>query len=233
MLSIIRLWLFCACAAGLGAQAISSGQPAPVSIRFRLMAWDGNVPELAFGDNQKTQFVESGDRSAIMDYAGPRLISFTLPGAKPEQGVPPAVVASATLPLGATKVTLLTVPTKAGRFGMYPIAEDGGDIPAKHARLHNLSGVALRVIHHQNQRLDLAPGASALIAGAKDSVVVRVAATVNGEWRQLFNNVIELSAQEGRNILLIRGAQGGGVGLYPVPLWPAAPRMTTTAPDMK
>ena len=79
----------------------------------------------------------------------------------------------------------------------------------------------LRVVYNKSQRLELASGASALLAGDKDSIVVRVAAVVNGEWRELFNNVVEISAKEGRNVMLTKGFEGGGIGLYPVPVWPA------------
>lgn len=223
MRSIIGILLFCACVAGLSAQGAPAGQsPVLVSLKFRLLAWGVNIPELAFGKDQKTDFVESGDRSAILGYSGPQLMTFSLPGSKVEKDVPPPVIASASLPLGVSKVTLLTLPAKGGRLGMYAISEDGGDLPPRHARLHNFSSATLRIIYNKNQLLELAPGTSALLSGEKNSVVVRVAAVVNGEWRQLFNNVIELDAKEGRNVLLIRGSQGGGIGLYPLPLWPVA-----------
>lgn len=221
---IVSILFACACATGLTSQPLTGGAPASVSLKFRLLAWGGSIPELAFGDQQKTELTETGDHSVVMDYSGPRLLGFTLPGVKTEKGAPPPVVASVNLPLGVSKVTLLTLPAKGGRFGMQAIAEDGGDLPPMHARLHNYSGAALRIIYNKNQRLELAAGASALLAGEKDSIVVRVAAVVNGEWRELFNNVVELSAKEGRNVLLIRGSQGGGVGLYPLPAWPANPR---------
>lgn len=219
---------FCVAALHAGAQVTPPPPAPPISIKFRLVAWSRDLPELAFGKEQTTEALEQGSRSAVMDYFGPPLLNFTLAGKKTVNGVPPPVIASITIPPGVSKLTLLVLPSTGDRLNIYTISEDGEGVPPSTARLHNLSREKLRVIYNKREHVELDPGASALLKANKDTIVIRVGGIVKAEWRELFNNVIEIPQARGTNVLLIRGSLGGGIGLFPLPDWPAERTPTAT-----
>jgi hypothetical protein len=195
-----------------------------VSLQFRLLAWEGDIPALAFGHNQKVDLTEAATRSEIYTYTGPARLTFTLASAVSTPRKPAPVVASVLLPKDAPKVTLLTAPMGHGRYGMYVIPEDAGTMPAKSVRLHNLTSDRLLIVYNANDRMELTPGASALaVAEGKTALVIRVARMVNSQWRELFNNVVELDAAGGPNVMLIHGREGAGIGMFALPGWPKPP----------
>ncbi len=198
-----------------------------VSVQFRLMAWgESDIPELNYGRNKKIELTEANTVSLPQTYAGPATLNFTLTPkitAKPADNVPAPVVASATFPKDIKRATVLTAPNGHGRFGMYVIPDDPASLPAKHARLHNLSRDRLLIGYNTNERIDLEPGTSALVTTSATALVIRVARTVNGQWREIFNNVIELDDTIGSNVLIMPGPQGAGIGMFPIPGWPSEP----------
>ncbi|HSI09706.1 MAG: hypothetical protein ACAH89_12255 [Rariglobus sp.] len=198
-----------------------------VSVQFRLMAWgESDIPELHYGRDKKIELTEANTRSLPQTYMGPATLNFTLAPKiteKPADNKPAPVVASVTFPAGIKRATVLTAPNGQGRFGMYVIADDPASLPAKHARLHNLSRDRLLVGYNANERVELDPGTSALVTTSATALVIRVARTVNGQWRELFNNVIELDDTIGSNVLLMPGPQGAGIGMFAIAGWPAEP----------
>lgn len=204
-------------------------QPAEnlVSVQFRLMAWgETDIPELNYGRHKKIEPTEANTLSLPQTYTGPATLNFTLTPkvtAKPADNTPAPVVASATFPKDTKRATVLTAANGHGRFGMYVIPDDPASLPAKHARLHNLSRDRLLIGYNANERVELEPGTSALVTTSATALVIRVARTVNGQWRELFNNVIELDDTIGSNVLLMPGPQGAGIGMFPIPGWPVVP----------
>lgn len=205
----------------------ASAQPSAeeiVSVQFRIMAWQGDIPALAYGERQTVESVENNDRSLVHTYVGPSQLVFFLktsvPAADPRKPPPPA--ASVTFPLDAKKVTLLTVPTGKGRLGMYPIREDES-LPARHIRVHNLSSENLLLGVGSGAPVELAPASSTVATASGPGLVVRVAKSAGGRWRELFNNVVPLADDAGVNVLLMNGQQGAGIGMFTVPAWPAKP----------
>ena len=198
-----------------------------VSLQFRVMAWGGNIPALAYGRRQKIDVTEINLRSAIHTYTGPATLTFTLHTNKTDDNKPAPVVASVTFPKEAKKVTLLTMPTSGGRYAMYSIVEDA--MPPRHSRLHNLANEPLIVGYNANDRVELPPGGSVLVTAPGRAVVVRVARQINGRWRELFNNIVELSDTGSTNVLLSPGPQGGGLGMFALAEWPAEP---TPSPEI-
>jgi hypothetical protein len=192
-----------------------------VSLQFRLMAWGGDIPALAYGRRQKVDATEINLRSAIHSYTGPATLTFTIFTNKTDDKRPAPVIASVTLPKDAKKVTILTMPTGGGRYAMYSISEDA--MPPRHSRLHNLSNEPLVVGYNADERVELAPGGSVLVTAPGRAVVVRVARQINGRWRELFNNIVELSETGSTNVLLSPGPQGGGLGMFAMAEWPAEP----------
>jgi hypothetical protein len=207
------------------AHAQPSGEPVPqadvVSLQFRVMAWGGDVPALAYGRRQKIEATEVNLRSANHSYSGPATLTFTRYTDKADDPKAAPVVASVKLPADAKKVTLLTMPTGKGRYAMYAVSED--TMPPRHSRVHNLSSEPLVVGYNANERVELAPGGSVLVTAPGRAVVIRVARQVNGRWRELFNNIVELSETGSTNVLLSPGPQGGGLGMFALAEWPAEP----------
>lgn len=213
---------------GLHTQQSPLGSPAEdqVSVQFRLMAWESDVPELNYGHHQKIELTEVNTRSLPQTYTGPAMLNFTLAPKitpKPADNKPAPVVASVVFSKETKRVTLLTAPDGHGRFGMYAILDDPASLPAKHARLHNLSRERLLIGYNANERVELEPGTSALVTTSATALVIRVASTINGQWRELFNNVIEIAPAIGTNVLLIPGQQGAGIGMFTIAGWPAEP----------
>jgi hypothetical protein len=112
---------------------------------------------------------------------------------------------------------------------MYVIPDDSAALPPKHARLHNLSADRLLIAYNTAERIELAPGSSVLASAPGTGLVIRVARMVNGRWRELFNNVVQLEDASGINVLLIPGHQGGGLGMFTLPGWPATPANTASS----
>lgn len=191
------------------------------------MAWgESDIPELNYGKHQKIEPTEANTRSLPQTYTGPATLNFTLAPkitAKPADNTPAPVVASVVFPKDVKRATLLTAPNGHGRFGMYVISDDPASLPAKHARIHNLSRDRLLVGYNTNERVELEPGASTLVTTSATALVIRVARTVNGQWRELFNNVIELDATAGSNVLLMPGPHGAGIGMFALAGWPPEP----------
>jgi hypothetical protein len=196
-----------------------------VSVQFRIMAWgESDIPELNYGKHQKIELTEANTHSLPQTYNGPATLNFTLAPkgpAKPADNAPAPVVASVVFPKDIKRATLLTVSNGRGRFGMYVIADDSSALPPKHARLHNLSRDRLLIGYNANERVELEPGTSALVTTSATALVIRVARTVNGQWRELFNNVIELDPVIGSNVLLMPGPHGAGIGMFTIAGWPA------------
>ena len=191
-----------------------------VSLQFRLMAWEGDVPALSYGHNQIAEATEVASRSPVCNYTGPVTLTFSLVGKKTNDRTPAPVVASVILPKTAQKITLLTIPLGHARYGMYVIPDDPLSLPPKHARIHNLTNDRLLIAFNASDHIELAPGASDLVSGTGKAVVIRVARMVNGQWRELFNNVIGFDQDGGSNVLLIHGRQGAGLGMFALPGWP-------------
>jgi len=200
-----------------------------VSLQFRLMAWEGDIPALFYGRNQTVEATEVTSRSPICNYTGPVTLTFTLVAKKTDDRTPPPIVATVTLPKNAQRITLLTVPLGHAHYGMYVIPDDPAALPPKHARIHNLTNDRLLIAFNSSDHIELAPGASDLVSGTGKAVVIRVAKMTDGQWRQLFNNVIAFDTDGGSNVLLIHGRQGAGLGMFALPGWPKSP--TPPAPQ--
>ncbi|MDF3055924.1 MAG: hypothetical protein K0R17_139 [Rariglobus sp.] len=200
-----------------------------VSLQFRLMAWLGDVPALNYGRHQKIELTETATVSEIQTYSGPITLKFTTAVEKPDPRKPAPVVASVLLPKDSKRVTLLTVPAGRARYAMYVIPEDPAGLPAKHTRIHNLTTDRLLVALGTNGPIELAPATSVIATAEGAALVIRVARKTNGQWRELFNNVVEMSDTGGPNIMLIHGQQGAGLGMFAVPLWPATKPETSAA----
>lgn len=193
-----------------------------VTIEFGLYAWKGDLPPLSYGYGKKVEATEAYTRSSIQAYTGPAQLNFTLApqGSAPKAGAPPApTVASVALPKGVSRVTLLTARNGQGGFQIYTIAEDGDDFPAGSVRIYNVTPQRLLVAYNDSQRVELAPGSSAMIKPTGDAVLIRVARLVNDRWRELFNNVATLNHDGRQNVLLIPGDNNQGVGMYTLPPW--------------
>jgi hypothetical protein len=199
-----------------------------VSIKFRIMAWEGDIPALAFGHQQTVALTEVATRSDIQTYTGPSTLTFTLATAKIDPRKPAPAVASIVVPKNTSKITLLTAPLGHGRYGMYGIPEDSAILPPNNVRLHNLTNDRLLIAYNAGDQMELAPGASAIaVSQGKEAMVVRVARQVDGRWRELFNNVVELNATGGSNVMFIHGRQGAGLGMYALPAWPVEKTVET------
>lgn len=208
----------------LRAQNAPGGEPPPVTVQFRLLAWGADIPVLYYGANQKIAITENSCRSAIQTYSGAPVLSFTHVAKTADNRKPPPVVASVLIPQGAVNLTLLTAPAGHGRYVMYPIPDDSASLPPGHARLHNLTSRSLMVFCNGSQKIELASGASTMVSGTGKAIVVQVATMTNNRWTPLFNNVIQLGQPQGSNILFIAGQEGSGIGMFVLPAWPRKPK---------
>ena len=213
----------------VGLRAQSQAPEEVVSVQFRILAWHGDVAALSYGRNQKVDATEMTSYSETQTYTGPATLIFNPYPRKKDYRTPAPAVASVLLPADAKKVTLLTIPDGHNRYGMYMIREDGGSLPARYVRLHNLTAGRLLIALNTNERIELAPAASALATAPGKALVVHVARLVNNRWRELFNNVVVLDDTEGRNVLFIPGAEGAGIGMFTQPGWPATTPATASA----
>lgn len=220
----------------LHAQTPSAGPPVEdqVSLQFRILAWHGDVGVLGYGRNQKVDATEMTSYSEAHNYTGPVTLTFTPYPRKKDDRKQDPVLASVLLPKDARRVTLLTVPAGRGHYGMYVIPEDDTGLPARHVRLHNLTTYRLLIRFNANERVELAPATSVLVTAPGKGLVIRVARIVNGQWRELFNNVVALDNAGGGNVLLITGAEGAGIGMFTQPGWPKAtvPATVAASPSM-
>jgi len=202
--------------------------PESVSLQFGLYAWKGELPKLSYGPHHTVEAVEAFTRSSIQNYTGPVVLNFTL-AAQSESTDPkakqPPVVASVTLPKGVSKITLLTARTRQGHFQIYAIPEDGDAFPAGSVRLHNVTAQPLLIVYNENDRVELAPAATAIVKPLGTALLVRAARKVNGQWRELFNNVATLGPDGRQNVLFTPGDDGStGVGMYILPPWSSPPK---------
>ncbi|MFA6289535.1 MAG: hypothetical protein WC661_19315 [Opitutaceae bacterium] len=203
-----------------------------VAVKFGLYAWKGDIPPLHYGSKRKVEAIEAYTRSSIQNYTGPAQLNFTLapPTPSPKPDTPPPVVASVSIPAGVTRVTLLTAQNRQGGYQIFTIPEDGDDFHEGSVRIYNVTPQRLRIVHGNNQRLELASGASGLIKTTGDAVLLRVGRLVNDRWREVINNVATLNHDGRQNVLLVPGDNGQGVGLYTLPPWSSRPN-TPDAPS--
>jgi len=193
----------------------------PVSLEFSLFAWQADLPSLRYSPRNTVEPVESFTRSNTQTYAGPDTLNFYAANTKlpPANGELPTPAATVTLPQGATRVTLITVTNGTGRYRMYAVPEDGDSLPENSIRLHNFTESRLAVAYDQDGVVQLPPVSSAVIKLAGQATVIRVAREENGQWRKLFNNVIELTA-DGRGNVVLAPSPGRPVSMYSLPAWP-------------
>jgi len=194
---------------------------ADVSVQFSLFAWQGDVASLRFASKRTVEAVASFERSMALPYTGPATLDF-FPAASKEagpNGPPPSPAATATFPLGASKVTLITAPVGKGRYKMYAVSEDGENLPADSIRLHNFTSSPLLIAYNENETVELPPTRSVIIKPSGTAVVIRVARMENGKWRRLFNNVAELNEDRRQNVILTPN-EHGAVRMITLPPWP-------------
>ena len=194
-----------------------------VTVQFSIYAWNGDIEPLSFGPGREVEMIEASTRSKTYDYTGPALLQFTLagpvetePGQKPK---PRPVIASVKLPIGTSRVTLLTARGSKGRYQIYAIPEDGDTLPEGTIRLHNITRQKLLVAYDEKSHLELESGQTAIIKPVRDATLIRVASFQNGRWRELFNNVAVLNQDRRQNVLLNPGENNQGVSMYTLPAW--------------
>jgi len=197
-------------------------KPQSVSLEFSLFAWQTDLPSLRYSPRNTIHPVESFTRSNAQIYVGPDTLNFytanvKLPSA--EGGEPPPPAATVKLPQGAPRVTLITVANGTARYRMYAVPEDGDTLPENSIRLHNFTESRLAVAYDDSGVVQLQPIGSAVIKLAGRATVIRVAIEENGQWRKLFNNVVELSV-DGRGNVILAPSPGRPVSMYTLPPWP-------------
>jgi len=200
---------------------IGPRQEDQVSLQFRLLAWQMDIPELTYSLRKKIPVTEVDSYSPPQTYAGPTALVFTRPSKKSDANQPAPVIASVLLPRDAARVTLITIPTGGGRYAMYPVAESDTILPPRHARLHNLTSGPLLIGYGDYKTVELASASSVLITAPGKGLVIRVAGMANGKWHELFNNVIALQDTEGSNVVLASREKGAAIGMFILPGWPS------------
>lgn len=201
--------------------------PAPaapsVNVQFSLCAWRTPTPELFFGERQKVEKLEPFDRAQVQAYAGPATLSFFTKTPKPSPDkAPPAPNATVTFPPGATKFTLITTPAGGGNYQMFVVPEDDAGVAPPAIRLYNFSASRVLVVYDERSRVEIAPAASVVLKPQGAATVIHVAGWLDGKWRRLFNNVIELNPSGRQNVVLAPD-ENRPVSMFTLPAWPLEP----------
>lgn len=226
----IVLWL---ATTGLLLAQPDSGAPAEVSLQFRVLAWQTELPALRSASAIIAEPLEASSVSAAFAYTGPALLRFYSGAAPAEtfQSKPPRALASVTLPQDASRVTLLTTSAGSGRYRMQALPEDGDLMPLGFLRLHNFTTLTLLVTYDGDRGVQIPPSDTAYIRPAGNATVIRVSRQEKGRWRKLFNNVVELNPDQRGNIILA-AEPARPVTMYSLPPWPKTPSPPPTTPPL-
>jgi hypothetical protein len=204
----------------LSAQTPPAATVPTVSLEFSLFAWEDEVAPLRFAPKREIEAIEPFTRSNAQTYSGPAALSFFALSAKPAaDGQPPPPAATVTLPQGASRVTLITVPANNGGYQMHAVAEDGDTLPSNSVRVHNFTTTTLLVVVADKQNFEIKPAGTVVVPLQNTAAVIRVAAMENGRWRKMFNNVVQLN-EDGRQNIILAPNGGRPVRMFTLPPWP-------------
>jgi hypothetical protein len=202
-----------------------------VSIEFSLLAWKTDLPRLSYSSSSefKIEALESSTRSELQHYSGPADLSFHLDagGSRFSSRLQTSrnsssegrVFSSVTFPPGATRFTVLVIKEDRNHYRMYPIAEDGELLPSQFIKLHNFTEYDLAITYNEGDGVQLASHSTAYIRLDQTAVVLYVAREEEGQWRRVFNSVVELNEQLRANVIFAAG-DGRSVAIYKLPPWP-------------
>jgi hypothetical protein len=172
------------------------------TLEFTLLGWEGATPEFTFSVGGKLEKIAAPafSRSRVVKYSGPSTLVFKLGGAT-VPGVEP-VTASAFLPAGAKRVTLLVAKIAGDHYGILAFPDDAEDFPNNHARILNLTSETLVLNYNLTGTRQIAPGKALVIPGEKERVILKVAHVVDGSWVLASEAVLGLASGQRLGIVL-------------------------------
>jgi hypothetical protein len=234
-LTVLR-WCLLLAAAGtqLPTGAAEPNASPPVALEFTLIGWGEAELKLAFVSGGRTEeiTVPAFARSAIVDYRGPRDLAFTQAdfagkGPAPEIG-------RIRLPIHAQRVTLIAASAESGKVSLLAVPEDDATFPPNHARIVNLTPAPLALNYNLKTSVSIAPGKDVIIPSLNERVILKIAASVEGNLRLLLTTMMGVRTGERQVILLHQSDaaiffiddEGGlrPLEVFALPPWPKPPK---------